>query len=120
MSETAVTPTATGSFAKTPFAHVLVYLHTHELSGTLEVHQGEAVHHVYFQKGCPAKVRSSDDSMPLGDVLLDMGLIDAAAYQSSLQALADGQGLQGQILIGMGALTMPTLIRGLKEQLTRK
>ena len=118
MSETAVTPTATGSFAKTPFAHVLVYLHTRELSGTLEVHQGDEVHHAYFQKGCPAKVRNSTSVEPLGKVLLDMGLIDGAAFQASLQALAEGRGLQGQILMGMGAITMPTLIRGLTTQAT--
>jgi curved DNA-binding protein CbpA len=56
----------------------------------------------------------------LGRVLLDMGLVDDEAYNSSLQALAQGQGLQGQILLSMGAITMPSLIRGLKEQLTRK
>ena len=120
MTEPGVTPTATGSFGKTPFAHVLVYLHTRELSGTLEVREGERQDHVYFQKGCPAKVRSSEPIEPLGRVLLDMGLVSDDDYNSSLQALSQGQGLQGQILLSMGAITMPLLIRGLKEQLTRK
>lgn len=120
MSEIGVTATATGSFNKTPFAHVLVYLHTRELSGTLEIRDGEQQDHVYFQKGCPAKVRSSEPVEPLGRVLLDMGLVDEDSYNQSLQALAQGQGLQGQILMSMGAITMPALIRGLKEQLTRK
>jgi len=120
MSDVGVTATATGSFAKTPFAHVLVYLHTRELSGTLEIRDGEQQDHVYFQKGCPAKVRSSEPVEPLGRVLLDMGLVDEDSYNQSLQALAQGQGLQGQILMSMGAINMPALIRGLKEQLTRK
>ena len=120
MSEVGVTPTATGLFSKTPFAHVLVYLHTRELSGTLEIRDGDDLDHVYFQKGCPAKVRSSEPVEPLGRVLLDMGLVDEESYNVSLQALAQGQGLQGQILLSMGSLTMPSLIRGLKEQLTRK
>lgn len=120
MSEVGVTATATGSFGKTPFAHVLVYLHTRELSGTLEIRDGEQQDHVYFQKGCPAKVRSSEPVDPLGRVLLDLGLVDEESYNHSLQALAQGQGLQGQILMSMGAITMPSLIRGLKEQLTRK
>ncbi len=120
MSEVGVTATATGSFGRTPFAHVLVYLHTRELSGTLEIRDGEQQDHVYFQKGCPAKVRPSEPVEPLGRVLLDMGLVDEDSYNQSLEALAQGQGLQGQILMSMGAINMPALIRGLKEQLTRK
>ncbi|MBI2897219.1 MAG: J domain-containing protein [Deltaproteobacteria bacterium] len=116
----AAPPTATGSFGRTPLAHVLIYLHTREMSGTLEVVELERRDQVYFQKGCPAKVRSTELDDPLGRVLLEMGLIDEAAYTQSLEALAQGQGLQGGILVSMGALDMPGLIRGLKEQLTRK
>jgi len=113
-------PTASGSFDKTPLANVLVYMHDRKLSGTVEVESEGRTDQIYFQQGFPARVRVDEPTEPLGRVLLEMNLITDEAFTKSLMALGGGKGLQGRILIEQGALDLPGLVKGLREQLRRK
>jgi hypothetical protein len=57
--EQGLAPVAQGSFAQTPFAHILVYLHVKQMSGTLEVTGDQHSAAIYFRDGSPAKIVSS-------------------------------------------------------------
>jgi len=113
-------PSATGTFEKTPLSHVLVYLHDRRLTGSLEIVSTGGTDLVHAQQGFPARIRTAQAADPLGRVLLELGLIDEAAFTQSLMSLGGGKGLQGRILIEQGALDLPGLVRGLREQLRRK
>ena len=70
MQVPAPAPTAQGSFAKTPFPHLLVYALERALTGTFELHVpsrgAESVATMLFVQGVPAKVRTTDGVHYLG------------------------------------------------------
>src|SRR5208337_2375707 len=77
LTSTRPTPTASGTLAKTPFVHLLLYAMDKKLSGTMEFFAPDkrsAV--VRFVKGEPTKVRTSDPVAYLGQVLRDLGYLD--------------------------------------------
>src|SRR5205085_1271628 len=67
-------PTATGSFIKTPFPHLLVYALERRLSGTFELMRGApTAAATLLIGGCPAKVRTDAPMLPLGAILSEFG-----------------------------------------------
>ena len=114
-------PTAQGSFSKTPFPHLLVYALERALSGTFELHVGaESVASILFIQGVPAKVRTTEGVLFLGDVMLELGMITAEAVKASQERMAESPRLQGQILVELGAIDEARLDAGLRAQLERK
>src|SRR4051812_39703857 len=103
------TPTAEGAFAKTPCAHVLLYIRKRALKGTLMVLSGVGKAMFAFGKGLLSQARlktidlaggSTPDS--LGEVLVDLRVVAAEAVQASVVRISRGDGLQGQILVENG------------------
>ena len=115
-------PTAQGSFAKTPFPHLLVYAVERGLSGTFELHlpTGESLATILFIQGFPAKVRTTEAIHFLGDVMLERGLVSAEAVKASQERMAESPRLQGQILKELGAIDDARLDAGVRAQLERK
>ena len=114
-------PTAQGSFAKTPFPHLLVYALERALSGTFELHVGaESVASILVIQGVPAKVRTTEGVLFLGDVMQELGMITADAVKASQERMAESPRLQGQILVELGAIDEARLDAGLRAQLERK
>ncbi|HSO32981.1 MAG TPA: DnaJ domain-containing protein [Labilithrix sp.] len=114
-------PTAQGSFAKTPFPHLLVYALERALSGTFELHVGAAsVASILVIQGVPAKVRTTEGVLFLGDVMQELGLVSAEAVKASQERMAESPRLQGQILLELGAVDEARLDAGLRAQLERK
>ena len=114
-------PTAQGSFAKTPFPHLLVYALERGLSGTFELQVGAAsVATILVIQGVPAKVRTSGGVHYLGDVMQELGMVSAEAVRASQQRMAESPRLQGQILVELGAIDEARLDVGLRAQLERK
>jgi len=114
-------PTAQGSFAKTPFPHLLVYALERSLSGTFELHVGgQSVATLLFIQGVPAKVRTNDGLHYLGDVMVECGLVSPDAVRASQERMAESPRLQGQILLELGAIDEPRLEAGVRAQLDRK
>ncbi len=114
-------PTAQGSFAKTPFPHLLVYALERRLTGSFELFVGGAnVASLVVIGGAPAKLRTSEGVHYLGDVLLELGMIDQAQLSASHARLQESPRLQGQILQEMGILDEARLDLGLRAQLERK
>ena len=116
-------PTATGSFIKTPFPHLMVYALERRLTGTFELSRGSAsMATILVMGGCPAKIRTSDPVHFLGNVLLELGMISPQHLQASLANMQGPQGprLQGQLLLEMQAIDPPRLDAGLRSQVERK
>lgn len=116
-------PTATGSFIKTPFPHLMVYALERRLTGTFELSRGSvSMATILVMGGCPAKIRTSDPVHFLGNVLLELGMISPQHLQASLANMQGPQGprLQGQLLLEMQAIDAARLDAGLRSQVERK
>jgi tetratricopeptide (TPR) repeat protein len=118
-------PTASGTLARTPLVHLLLYAMDKKLSGTIELFAPDkrsAV--VLFAKGEPTKVRTSDPVAYLGQVLFELGHIDEDRLNRSLAELAKlkvgGAKLHGALLVETGAIDAGKLRAGLAEQIGRK
>jgi tetratricopeptide (TPR) repeat protein len=119
-------PTAQGSFAKTPFPHLLVYALERALSGTFELHLPapdgtmQSVATMLVMQGVPAKLRTTDGVHYLGDVMAELGLVSPEAVKASQERMAESPRLQGQILKELGAVDDSRLDAGVRAQLDRK
>ncbi len=118
-------PTSQGTFARTPFAQVLVYVLERGLTGTLEVvappiDGASAWATVLVIDGEPAKARTSEPVAYLGSVLRALGFIDDQQLNDSLRAMSEERRLHGQILLEMGAIDEAQLHEGLRAQLIHK
>ena len=115
-------PTASGSFVKTPFPHLLVYALERRLTGTFELSIGAASQAtMVVVGGCPAKVRTREPIHYLGNVMLELGMISPEQLQASLNMIQQQPPrLQGQALLEMGATDPASLDAGLRAQVERK
>jgi hypothetical protein len=112
-------PTASGTLEKTPVPGLLAYAVEQRLTGTLELTADSASATLVFFEGWPTKARTSEPAY-LGGVLHGLGLIDDSQLNASLGRMAAERKLHGRILVEMGALDPPRLLRGLIAQLARK
>ena len=113
-------PDARGDLTRYPLPRLLYYLYKKQFLGDLEINAGEMQGQIHFRDGLPVFADMPFPIDVLGRVLVDRNLIQEEQLYASLQQLAGGQQLQGQILIQMGALDMGGLIEGLRTQLLRK
>lgn len=113
-------PTQKGSLVKTPLAHLLVYAHDRQLSGTLELCVPDGRSTIVLAMGRPAKARVHLPVPYLGRVLLERGHINEQQLDETLVELAKTRRLHGRILIERGYITPQMLRDGLREQLQRK
>ncbi len=114
-------PTATGTLAKTPLAHLLVYMFDRKLGGSITFQDPTRQDHiVMFADGTPAKARTGFPVEHLGRLLFELGYIDEKTHDSSLASLTHSGGLHGQILVSSGQLDQPRLLAGLREQTFRR
>jgi hypothetical protein len=129
MSDSAVlrpAPSASGTLAKTPLVHLLVYIHDRKLTGTIELATTDkrATAAIRFMAGEPAKVRTSAPGLSLGTVLRDLGFLTDAQLEDSLRKLqkakAAGRALHGQLLVDDRIVDRRKLESGLREQVARK
>ncbi len=118
-------PAASGTLAKTPLIHLLIYAFEKKLDGTIEVVTPErhrAV--VLFIAGEPAKVQTDESASYLGQVLTDLGYLAEEMRMQSLQELAAAttgtRVLHGEWLLRKGVIDATKLEIGLREQLVRK
>jgi len=86
----------------------------------LHLRSGERRKEVELCDGRPAAVRSNLPSERLGDWLLRSNRIEPAVLAESARRLLRGEGLQGQILVGMQVLSEEDLGAALREQANEK
>ena len=113
-------PIAEGSFSKTPFAHILLYLFEKQKSGTLTIGHEQANLRIYFRNGKPAKVRTDIDKRGLGHVLILLKAINEAQLQVCDDLIAEEGGYIGKRLIELRYIDVDTLIIGLRRQMLLK
>src|ERR1700722_7749384 len=118
-------PTASGTLAKTPLLHLLLYAMDKKLTGTMELFAPDKRNVVVlFAAGEPSKVRTSEPVAYLGQVLHELGHVDEDQLNQSLAELArlktGGPQLHGALLVSMGIIDQAQLRAGLAEQLRRK
>lgn len=113
--------TATGTLDKTPLVNLLVYVLDRALTGTLVLESPDRHRHaVYFEAGHPTKARVAGDVARLGDVLVDMGAVDAAAVAAAVDAAVAAKRLLGRELVARGSTDQDTLLAALREGVSRK
>ena len=115
-------PTAQGSFAKTPFPHLLVYALERALTGTFELHFGAtSLATILVVGGVPAKLRLSEPVHFLGDIMAELGMVPGDAVRAAHERIAQTQGrLMGQVLKELGACDEARVEAGVRAQLDRK
>jgi curved DNA-binding protein CbpA len=113
-------PVAEGTFDKTPFAHILVYLYDRRMGGSLQVQDENHQATIYFREGVPAKTRTSLPGRSLSAVLRALGYVTDAQLEACAAEVATKGMLAGQVLLSMGAIDTRQLVIGLREQLLSK
>ena len=109
-----------GSLADLPFPALLHQAHGLRANGVLHLRHGEKRKEVELCDGRPAAVRSNLPSERLGDWLLRSDRIEPDVLAESARRLLRGEGLQGQILVGMQVLSEEDLGQALREQADEK
>ncbi len=112
---------ATGQPGETPlgergFGAVLWQAIQDGASGALHARRGKAKKVVLLQAGRPLAIRSNVVRECLGRRLLAAKRIDQATLDRSLSEMRETRQLQGQVLLGFGAIEPEELDRALAEQ----
>jgi DnaJ domain len=113
---------SSGQLARTPLAHLLVYAHERRLTGTFEFRAPDgASATVLLHNGQPAKARLSEPPIYLGQVMIELGIIDASALDASLREMSSGpRRLHGALLVEKKVITQEQLASALRAQVLRK
>ncbi|WP_437928932.1 DnaJ domain-containing protein [Sorangium sp. So ce291] len=114
-------PTAEGTLARTPLAHLLVYMLDRRLTGTTCFVDPDGVRHgVFFNDGVPAKIWTGTIIAPLDRVIVELGLLDEATLRETLRDITKRRVLHGRLLVSRGLLDRETVFGVLRQQLVRK
>lgn len=119
-------PTMSGDLGSTSVASLFWSFRERDISGTLALHgechadvsAGETL--CTFERGALTQVRQPQPLDTLGCVLREQGAITGEQFDESLARMAAREGLQGAILVAMGACTEEAVARALRAQLRRK
>jgi curved DNA-binding protein CbpA len=114
-------PSASGSLAKKPLAHLLIYALDRKLTGTFELadDRGAAVH-IVVAAGMVARIGTQESVTYLGHILYENGFIDDNDLSTSLAEVAASKRLHGQVLLAKGKIDRAQLAEGLRQQRSRK
>ena len=107
-----------GDLAEVPLAAVLLEVLNGRETGVLTVAHGVGASRVFFRQGVPVGAQSFARFNPLGNLLLSEGLIDVAILDQGLAEMARTGRLQGEVLVGLGAVTTGQVERALSAQQT--
>jgi tetratricopeptide (TPR) repeat protein len=115
-----VKPFKAGSLEKISLSQLLVYLESRSLTGSLWLYDRRQDSTVSIVRGAPAKVRTTLDVPPLGQVLVDLGYIDQRKNDETLLFSQRGGGLHGAMLMACGLLDQAALEEGLRHQTAQR
>jgi len=114
-------PTASGTLATTPLAHLLVYGLDRHLTGSLVLEEASRTKHaVYFVDGVPAAARAATPLALLGGLAVERGVLAAERLEAALALAREGNRRLGQVLVEWGALNERSLEGLLHEQVARR
>ncbi|MHB8419025.1 MAG: J domain-containing protein [Myxococcales bacterium] len=101
------------NLAQTPLASVLVNALKLKVTGELAVRHELGEDRIYFQGGIPTGTQVLRSFKPLGRLLLELGWIDMAAMEKSIEMMGHDK-RQGEALVEIGAITREQLDDGLR------
>lgn len=81
MSDAIPPPIASGDLARTPFAHLILYLYQHRSSGTLVVYARDGEHKTLFHRGRAVAASAPLLMAALDDTLVPLSALSAAAFE---------------------------------------
>ena len=105
-----------GDLARTPLAAVLLEAWNVKATGTLTVDHGQGTSRLFLHAGVPVGAQVYVGFRPLGQFLLQEGLIDVEILGRSLAEMARSGRKQGEILLELGALSPEALEAALSRQ----
>ncbi len=117
---------ASGTLAKTPLLHLLVYAFDKKLAGTMDVVSPDRrVASVLFVAGEPAKAHVSEPVSQLGQVLVELGYMTAEVLDRTLAELEDARGanerpLYGEFLLKKRLVDAVGVEAAFREQMIRR
>jgi CheY-like chemotaxis protein/DnaJ-domain-containing protein 1 len=109
-----------GSLSDLPFPALLHQVYGLRASGVLRLSSGRKQKRLELRDGRPAAVASNLTSERLGEFLVRSGRIEPGHRNESIQRMKRGEGLQGQVLVAMDALSVEELASELHEQALEK
>lgn len=109
-----------GSLDALPLPALLHEAHGLRASGVLRLEEGPRRKDIELLDGHPASVRSNVPGERLGEWLLRTGRIDRSAFQESIRRMQRGEGLQGEVLLAMQALSPEALADALRQHADEK
>ena len=109
-----------GELEKCPLAVLIAQISYHKRTGMLHIESSAASYWIYFEQGFPAGVHNPQAQIFLGSILRELNCIDSEALNNSLAIIATTSKLQGQVLLGLGAIDEKKLEQGLSLLLVRK
>ncbi|MBX3192606.1 MAG: DnaJ domain-containing protein [Labilithrix sp.] len=114
-------PSATGTIADRPLAHLLVYARNKRLTGKLELHAPDGRNGtIDLWRGRITATRTSPAVAYFGAVAYELGCIDTPTLDATLLEVAKQKRLHGEILVERGDLTTTQRDLILAEQTCRK
>lgn len=111
----------TGRVEQRSVPRLLVGLHGHELTGSVEIREGSGrASTLYVRRGLPVHVVRPDTTDRLDHVLVEAGLLTSADIARAQVARAGTGKLMGQVLQELGLVQQRALAEALRLQLRRK
>src|SRR5512137_835252 len=105
-----------GDLSRTPLAAILLEAWNLRATGELTVHQSGGDSRLYFRDGLPVGAQTFAGFHPLGQILLQRGVIDIETLGRSLAEVARTRRRQGDVLVEMGAVSQEVVDRALEDQ----
>lgn len=111
--------TVTGDEIRTlTVAHFLLNLRTARKTGIAVFERSGIVKKVYLKDGDVLFASSNVDDDRLGECLLRTGKLTQQQYDASVELMRKTGKKQGAILIELGFITPPSMVQGVKDQIT--
>ena len=114
-------PTAKGSLAATPFAHLLIYALDRRLTGTIVFEEpSHAKHAIYLVNGAPTQARVATQIALLGELVRERGALHAAQVEAAVAGAREAGRRSGEVLVERHLLDDTALEALLCEQIVRR
>ncbi len=100
---------ATGHLDVDAIYEVLLSIHRSSATGRLTIKDAAGDNHIFFRQGKPVGVHLAEFVHPLGQLLLELGVINGQTFVRAQRKIAEGARLAGQVFIELGVLTEDSL-----------
>jgi hypothetical protein len=109
-----------GHLDQTPLYDVLLKIRDTTMTGRLTIPAAAGENHMFFMRGQPVGVKLAEYFHPLGQLLLEIGRVDARTFIRAQRLIAEGGRLPGQVFKELGVLDDGSLKEVLALQSRKK